>query len=218
MARSEPKAKKLFFANHPFISLLCLVAILMLITAGVATVVQQAFLNQSSAESPQETQGEGAVSPADTAPTPPTTDLETGDETDNTSCLAVLPPEQFAQLSTRILDFEEARLQPDFYEDQATMRVHATENFIANNLRTETVTEVSDISAILDREQTVIACFVISETRVIVQAVDAFSTYRTDSSGAGILVNQFTGENPSPVHNTGWELQNGEWYVDSAQR
>lgn len=224
MTKSQSKIQ-MFFRDHPFLVFLAGLVALLLITAGVATAIKGVLGSQhaTATSSPSGTsQPNGASASPQPSETPVSThgpDTNTGDETAgtlDTSCKITQNPEQYAHLTDRILAYEEARLQPNFSDDQVTMRVYATDIYVASHSNgTKQDTPGSDVLVSLDRSQTVVDCHTLSDSRVIVQTLDVISTYRVDISGNHILVNQFT--NPLTAHVTGWVIQKGDWYVDSEQ-
>ena len=222
MAKSQSKTQ-MFFRDHPFIVFLAGLVALLLVTAGVATAIKGVLGSQyaSTTSSPS---GTSQPNGASVSPLPHKTPVSSpgsniGDETGGTfttSCKITQHPEQYAHLTDRILAYEEARLQPNFSDDQKSIRIYATDTYVASHSSgTKQGTPGSDILVSLDRSQTVVNCYTLSDFRVIVQTLDVISTYRVDISGNQIPVNQFA--DPLPAHVTGWVIQKGDWYVDSEQ-
>jgi len=217
VAPSQSKTQR-FFRDHPRIVFFGALVVILLLTAVVSTSVRlmigsQGVASQSSSgeASPEEDTNQ-IIEPTAV----PSDGSEVDDKNDDIRCSASQNAEQYAALVNRILDYEEARLQPGFNTDKEAMRVFATETYVASHFKVRESTSNPNASAVIDRETTIIGCYTVSDSRIIVQARIVMSTFVTDDTGEATLVNQFL--EPLPAHNTGWVLTNGVWYVDSEQR
>lgn len=219
MTQSQPRVR-LFFRDHPILALVALMVAVLLVCAGAATIFGGWFgLNDSSESAASKPD---ASEPSVTETSDPSEDTgytvdpeehrETGDLTEDILCSTNQPAEQYEALVARILDYEEARLTPGFEADQATMRLFATEEYIKSHSRAVDPDDPTDLTVSLDRAQSTVSCYVVSDSRIIVQAWPVFSTHRVNEAGESELVNQFT--NPL-VHATGWSLVDGVWLVDA---
>ena len=221
MTRSQSRVRS-FFREHPLLFVLALAGAALLVVAGAATGLngilgttespESVALEATPTETSSDTTNTPRVSESPHDHVDPEEHRETGDLTEDVSCTSAQSAEQYAALVVRVLDYEEARLQPSFESDQATMRLYATETYVESHSRAVDPNDPTDLIVEVDREKSTVGCYIASDTRIIVQAWPIFSTYRVVEGGDREFVNEFT--NP-PVHTTGWLLVDEVWYVDS---
>ncbi len=191
---------------------LLIVGVTFAITAGVATLFNGITGPQSQpAPSPSVSIVEETQEPVASE------DVQLDDHDEDMSCLAMLGASEYNALSTRILDYEEARLQPGFNADQDIRRIFVTDSYISSHTGSiDESAKFSDVAVALNRETSIVNCNVLSESRIIVQSENVITTFQTDSSGNRQVVNEFS--MPRPAHTTEWVFQDGDWYVDSERR
>jgi hypothetical protein len=128
-----------------------------------------------------------------------------------TDCAVVMNSDDYSQLLLRILNYEEARLQPDFNTNEIELRTFGTEKYTADHIGVGSHNQSENGTVVtVDRQETVVNCNVASSDRAIVQTTITATTSNASSTVNSSFV--------LPVHFTGWIKINNVWFVDSEQR
>ena len=219
MTRSQFKVRT-FFAHHPVIVLLSIVAVLMLVSAGAAILVQPLFKNQSAA-APTSGETPEPSSPSTPLPTETSTavavDQEEGDDENEQdiaqndgTCELNLTQEEYKTFTNLVLDYEAVFQTPPSTERTLQLATMSTKTYQAEHVSTEDG-EVSSAIVSLLRDKTVMTCAINGDGSRLAAALVTIETSYIDSSGVSQI--EYPELTLPLVHYSTWVMENGQWKV-----
>ena len=127
-------------------------------------------------------------------------------------CNVLLPVAEYDVLASRIMKYEELRLQPTSSQQQQELSLLTTAKYRSDHAGDPADDSAGDVSIEVNAAETTMTCQVVSDGRVIVLVNPVVTTYEVDASGNKTAENS---DLQMPAHYSGWLKEGNDWLVDS---